>query len=159
MQLSNLSAQQLRKAADLKERIEALQEQLSELARAGAETDVAEGRGKPKGPRNRRKRGMSAQGRANIQAGVAKRMARRAGKARASGPGNGTPATAGLTVKEAVLKALESGEAMSKQEIAKRVSVLRGKEVKPRSLDPRLNEMKSKDKTIANPDRGMYRLR
>ena len=158
MQVSNLSPQQLRKAADLKERIDALQDQLSELLGAAAETVVTETPEKSKAAR-RRKRRLSAQGRANIRAGVAKRMARRAGKAPASSQGSGTPPDGELTVKAAVLKALESGEAMGKTEIAQRVSDLRGKKTKASTLNPTLHEMKVKDKTIVNPERGMYRLR
>ncbi len=64
-----------------------------------------------------------------------------------------------MTVKAAVLTALESGEAMSKREIAKRVSVLRGKKTNPDSLNPTLDEMKREDRTILNPERGMYQIR
>jgi hypothetical protein len=104
--MTNLTPKQLRKAADIKERIETLQEELNQLLGAPIETAPAEA---PKGKRKmsaagrariraaakarwaairaakgakavkpvkKGKRKMSAQGLANIRAGVAKRMAK-----------------------------------------------------------------------------------
>ena len=127
MQLSDLSPQQLRKAADIKERIDALQAELNELLGA------AEGSEAPSKPR---------------VAGSQRRKAHPSLKGDAK-----------LTIQAAVLEALGSGEAMSKREIAKRVSVLRGKKTNPDSLNPTLDEMKREDRTILNPERGMYQIR
>ena len=155
--MANLSPQQLRKAADLKEKIDALEVQLSELLGAASESTGAEAPERPQAAR-RPKRRRSALGRASIRTAVAKGMAKRTETAPASSRGEGTPPSRNLTVKEAVLKALESGEPMRKKDIAERVSALRGKKTKPITLNPTLNEMKTKDKTIANPERGFYRL-
>src|SRR5262245_1093747 len=69
----NLSAQQLRRAADLQERIETLQAELSALLGSTAKTSG--------------KRGMSAAGRARITAAQRARWA----KVRAGGDGAATP--------------------------------------------------------------------
>jgi hypothetical protein len=61
----NASPKQLRKAADLLEKIQLLQEQLGELLGGSSEAVAAEA------PKQRR---MSAAGLANIRAGVRKRM-------------------------------------------------------------------------------------
>jgi hypothetical protein len=70
----NATAQQLRKAADLQEKIQSLQEQLGHLL--GAPVQPA-----TRAPRKRR---LSAQGLANIWAGVRKRMAAKTKPARHS---------------------------------------------------------------------------
>ena len=151
MELANLSPQQLRKAADLKEKVEALQEELNQLAGV-ADAKAAE---KHK-PARRSTRRPSAHGRVNFQAGRRSRP----GMAPTLVPEGGrTRQDKQMTVKAAVLTALESGEAMSKREIAKRVSVLRGKKTNPDSLNPTLDEMKREDRTILNPERGMYQIR
>jgi hypothetical protein len=105
MNITTISAQQLRKAADLQEKIQSLQEELGQLLGGDVSTPVqpteapqkkwkmsAAGRAriaaaararwaKIKGteplakPVKKAKRKMSAQGLANIRAGVAKRMA------------------------------------------------------------------------------------
>jgi hypothetical protein len=77
MNITSLSPQSLRKAADLQERILELQNQLGELL--GSEV-AAEGAAEPSmapinGRRKRRK--LSAQGLANIRAGAAKRWGKR----------------------------------------------------------------------------------
>jgi hypothetical protein len=64
--ISSLSPQQLRQAADLKERIVSLQEELDRLLGAPPEILV-------EAPRRRRKH-LSAQALANIRAGVRKRV-------------------------------------------------------------------------------------
>ncbi len=90
MDISNLTPQRLRKAADLKERIDALQAQLDELlgGEATAPTSAAEAPQVRSNGRKRRK--LSAQAIANIRAGVAKRMAKKAGGAAQSATaGNG----------------------------------------------------------------------
>ncbi len=88
MAISNLSPQQLRKAADLKEKIDALQQQYNELlggvASAAATPEPAQA---PKAGRRRRK--LSPQAIANIRAGVAKRMAK---QGRSPKAGNSEPA-------------------------------------------------------------------
>jgi hypothetical protein len=66
----NATPRQLRKAANIQEKIQALQEQLGQLLGAAAQPAT----------RGRRKRKLSARGLANIRAGVRKRMATR-GKA------------------------------------------------------------------------------
>ena len=94
----NLTPQQLRKAADIQERIQLLQQELGQLL-GGSEVAAVEAPGKPtqrkmsaagraaisaaakarwakiKAEKAPRRRKMSAQGLANIRAGVAKRMA------------------------------------------------------------------------------------
>ena len=59
---SNLSVQQLRKAADLKDEIADLENELSQLLGSAAEPIVT------KTPKGRKKRGMSAAGRARVAA-------------------------------------------------------------------------------------------
>ncbi len=68
----NITPTQLRKAADIQEKIQSLQKELGQLLGGSgpASVEVAA----PKAPKNK-KRKMSAQGLANIRAGVAKRMA------------------------------------------------------------------------------------
>ncbi len=88
MDISNIKPQQLRKAADLQEKILELQQQINELL-GGAFAETA-----PQPVQTARagkgKRRLSAQAIANIRAGVAKRMARRAQSVSAAGP-NGEP--------------------------------------------------------------------
>src|SRR5208282_2964794 len=81
--ITNMTAAQLWKAADLKERIDELQAELAELlgeAVAGiAKTDEpSTSVAAPSGRGRRKKRRLSAQGLANIRAGVARRQAGRA---------------------------------------------------------------------------------
>jgi hypothetical protein len=76
MEISNLSAQELRKAANLKEKIEGLQRQLNTLL--GGEIPIPI-QAANKGPRRRKRRKLSAQGLANIRAGVARRMGKQNG--------------------------------------------------------------------------------
>ena len=76
--ITMLTPGQLRHAADLQERIQSLQGELSQLL--GGQAQPVARRGRPPGSgRGGRKRRLSAQGLANIRAGVAKRMAARAG--------------------------------------------------------------------------------
>jgi hypothetical protein len=158
MQLSNLSPMQLRQAAELKEKICALQEELNQLAGGAVEAAVTEAPERPQTAR-RGKRRLSARGRANILAGVAKRIAKKAGSAPAWTRGNGTSPEGELTVKAAILETLASGEAMAKKEIAEGVATWRGKKTNPNSLNLALYELKTRDKTIMNPERGVYQLR
>jgi hypothetical protein len=129
MRLSDFSPQQLRDAADLKERIDALEAELNEL--------------------------LSVTDDATAQAPVRPRVARRPAPATRSRPESHTQ----LTIQAAVLKALESGEPLSKNEIVRRVSALRGEKANADSIRLRLYEMKSKDKTITSPRSGFYQLR
>lgn len=157
-----LSPNVLRRAADLKERIEALQTQFNELV--GGEVPAPAPAAKIRKVRRKKRRKMSPEGLANIRAGVAKRVGRKVAKTAALTPKAQAKAAPGkgkgeLTVKAAILGALESGQAMGKQDIARKVSALRGKKTNPTSLNPTLNEMKRKDKTIVNPERGIYKLR
>ena len=69
MSIANLSAQQLRHAANLKEQIAGLEKQLATLF--GAETTVAQATAKPA-----KKGGMSAAGRARIAAAAKLRWAK-----------------------------------------------------------------------------------
>jgi hypothetical protein len=79
MNITTLTPQQLRKAADLKENIDGLQEQLNAILGGGeAPTPVApEERGRPKNGRRKRRRKVSAEGRANISAAAKARWAAR----------------------------------------------------------------------------------
>jgi hypothetical protein len=162
MSIASLTPSQYRRAADLKERIDALQHELDLLV--GTES-AAPAVAAPKAKRGRKKRTMSAQGRANIIAGVAKReAAKKAANKPAVAPmaaAKAAPAKANgeLSVKAAVLKALESGKPMGKKEIINRVSGLRGKKTNLNTLNPLLNQMKNKDKSITNPQRGVYKLK
>jgi len=82
--ITTLTPQQLRKAADLKERLDALQEQLNEilggevLASLQAATEAPV---KPKNGRRRKRRKMSPEGRANIRAAQKARRAAERGEA------------------------------------------------------------------------------
>jgi hypothetical protein len=77
MNITTLTPQQLRKAADLKEDIDGLQEQLSAILGGGATpTPVApEETGRPKNGRRKRRKKVSAEGRANISAAAKARWA------------------------------------------------------------------------------------
>jgi hypothetical protein len=80
MSIMTLSAQQLRAAADLKENIDSLQNQLNELL--GGEIPAPEMA--PEGPRNgrrKKRRRLSPEGRANIIAAAKARWAARRGEA------------------------------------------------------------------------------
>ncbi len=66
----NITPTQLRKAADIQERIQSLQQELGQILGGEVSTPAQPATTIPK-----RKGKMSAQGLANIQAGVAKRMA------------------------------------------------------------------------------------
>ncbi len=80
--ISNLSAKQLRHAADLTEKIESLQSQLSSLLGGGSGVGNGVKRiGRPPGSGKKGKRTMSAAGRAKIAAAARKRWA----KAKAAG--------------------------------------------------------------------------
>ena len=86
MSITTLSAQQLRKAADVQEKIETLEKELNGILGGEAATpDVAAAPAnpgaveKPTNGRKKRKK-LSAQGIANIRAGVAKRMAKKGAK-------------------------------------------------------------------------------
>jgi hypothetical protein len=148
--ITGLTPKALRRAADLQERILALQAELNDILGAPAPAAPVAAPEPPK-PRKRR---MSAKGLANIRAGVAKRMARQ-GKA----PSTAAAGDGAMTVKTAILKALASGKPMDKKSIAAGVSMYRGKKTLPTSINPTLHEMKVKDKTITNPSRGLYKLK
>jgi hypothetical protein len=79
MNITTLTPQQLRKAADLKENIDGLQEQLNAIL-GGGETPTpvaAEEPGRPKNGRRKRRKKVSAEGRANISAAAKARWAAR----------------------------------------------------------------------------------
>jgi hypothetical protein len=130
--ISNLSAQQLRRAADLKERIDGLQNEFNKMlggeisapqakvigkkrkisaAGKAAISEAAKARwakirgnggsAKEKGP----KRKLSAAGLANIRAGVAKRMAQKAGAALSKPTAKRTMSAAGRARLSAMAKA------------------------------------------------------
>ncbi len=118
--LTNLSASDLRKAADLKEQIEALQAQLNDcLGGSYAGNGFAPNRTQ-----------------------------------RVSGPGR--KSKGGKTVVDCVLEALNSGNAMSIQDILRAASNIRGKSISPGLMSVTLAYLK-KRKRIANPARGQYR--
>ena len=84
MNITTLTPQQLRKAADLKENIDGLQEQLNAILGGGETPTPAapEEPGRPKNGRRRKKRKkVSAEGRANIAAAQRARWAARRGEA------------------------------------------------------------------------------
>ena len=83
MSLINLTPSQLRHAADLKEKIEALQNELSRLQGAPAASDGAEAKSG--------KRQISAAGIARIRAAQKKRWAKVKGAAPAAKPGKRGP--------------------------------------------------------------------
>ncbi|ODU25275.1 MAG: hypothetical protein ABS95_00700 [Verrucomicrobia bacterium SCN 57-15] len=75
--LANLSAQQLRRAAAIKEQIESLQKELQQIFGAPAETPTTPAAS----PQKRKKRRMSAAARAKISAAAKARWAKiKAGK-------------------------------------------------------------------------------
>jgi hypothetical protein len=93
MNITTLTPQQLRNAADLKERIDALRDELNELlggevpafARAGIGAGQAPDR--PKNGRRKKRKKVSAEGRANISAAAKARWAaRKMGKRSAKAP-------------------------------------------------------------------------
>ncbi len=145
MQLADLSPQQLRKAADLKERIDALQDQLDELVGA-VEAAPTEAPAAP-GIASRRRRKKRSRGRPAPRVPLAET---RRFRPKAGGE---------LSAKAAILKVLASGKVMSKNEIIERVSALQGGNINAESLHSRLYEMKTKDKTIVSPESGVYRLK
>jgi len=102
MNISALSPAQLRQAADLQEKIQALQAELDALLGAEAPAPVSLAVAAPVAPARGRKkrRQLSPEGIANIRAGVAKRMAKKGG---AKAPAPSTPAAgAGPTPKRKV---------------------------------------------------------
>ena len=78
MNISNLTPQQLRKAADIQEKIVTLQEQLNEVLGGEVPTPIQALEEAPEKPKNgrRKKRGMSAAGRAALSAAVKARWAK-----------------------------------------------------------------------------------
>ena len=62
----------------------------------------------------------------------------------------------GKTVVDCILEAMNSGKAMSIQEIMSAASRIRGESISPGLLSVTLAQLK-KAKRIANPDRGQYR--
>jgi hypothetical protein len=92
MNITSLSAKQLRDAADLKERIDALQEELTELLGGEVPAPVrvaVEAPARPRNGRRKRRKKVSAEGRANISAAAKARWAARRGEA----PSKTIPAT------------------------------------------------------------------
>ena len=92
MNITNLTPQQLRAAADLKEQIDALQNEMNELlgGEVSAAADVAfEAPEGPKNGRRKKRRTLSPEGRANIAAAAKARWAARRGEA----PPEEAPAT------------------------------------------------------------------
>lgn len=130
MNLDQLTPQQLRQAANLKERIESLQKELNGIL-GETKAPTPESTAKPK-------RKLSAKGRANIRAGVRARMARQnAEKAGKSAQPKPTPParTKKARVKrvdqsDAVIAMLKQakGRQLSKQEIVRQI-----KDFKPNS--------------------------
>lgn len=106
-ELSNLSPSSLRKAADLKERILALQAQLFQLLGESAAEAFESGR-------KARKRKLSRAGLAAIRAGVRKRMARQRGTGE-----NGSPAPRRKRMVSAALRAARSAAAKARWKKAK----------------------------------------
>ena len=79
--IANLTPQQLRQAADIQERIQKLQRELGQLL--GVSPQPLKG---PAPVAQPKKRKLSAQGIANIRAGVRKRMAKKLGLASPAAP-------------------------------------------------------------------------
>jgi hypothetical protein len=99
MNITNLTPQQIRQAADLKERIDGLAEELNAIL-GGGETSTpvaAEESGRPTNGRRKRRGRLSAQGRANIAAAARARWAalRMKKKGVASAQAGSAPAPAG----------------------------------------------------------------
>jgi hypothetical protein len=118
--LTNLSASDLRKAADLKEQIETLQAQLDDCLGGG----------------------YAGNGFAPTRTQQVSRPGRKS--------------KGGKTVVDCVLEALNSGNAMSIQDISTAASNIRGKSISPGLMGVTLAYLK-KRKRIANPARGQYR--
>ena len=162
--ITHLSVMQPRQAADLKEKIEALQTELEHVFGAPAQPQTTE-IAKASETVRPRKAKMSAKGLANIRAGVAKRMAKKGIKAagkpltRAVKSVAAPAGKSGMSMKAAILKALASGGEMSKPALAAKVAVLRGTKTNLGTFSPLLRQMKGKDKTITNPSRGFWKLR
>ena len=92
MNITSLSVKQLRDAADLKERIDALQQELSEVLGGEVPPPVQvaiEASGTSGNGRRKRRKKVSAEGRANISAAAKARWAARRGQA----PSDTIPAT------------------------------------------------------------------
>jgi len=94
MNISTLTPQQLRQAADLKENIDELQEQLDAILGGGEIPSpfAREEPGRPENGRRKRRKQVSAEGRANIAAAAKARWAaRRMGKTSAAVAGEPEP--------------------------------------------------------------------
>ncbi len=76
MPITSLTPQQLRNAADLKERIDALQEQLNALLGEAVASPALPAPARAPKTHGKKGRKLSPQAIANIRAGVAKRMAK-----------------------------------------------------------------------------------
>ena len=118
--LTSISASDLRKAADLKEQIEALQTQLNNCLGGG----------------------LVGNGFAPNRSKTALRRGRKSKNAK--------------TVVDCVLEALNSGNAMSIQDILSAASNIRGKSISSGLMSVTLAYLKKK-RRIANPARGQYR--
>ncbi len=87
MNIGNLTPQQLRAAADLQERIDGLQNELNELLGGETPTPAPAAVEAPQGPKNgrrKKRKKLSAEGRANIAAAQRARWAARRGEAPAT---------------------------------------------------------------------------
>jgi hypothetical protein len=88
MNISNLTPQQLRNAADLKEKIDGLQNELNELlggeVSVPAQTTIEAPEKPANGRRSKKRKKLSAEGRANIAAAQRARWAARRGEAPAT---------------------------------------------------------------------------
>jgi hypothetical protein len=104
MNITTLTPQQLRDAADLKERIDALENEMNELLGGEVPAPVQIAAEAPDKPRNgrRKKRRLSPEGRANIIAATKARWAARRGETQSEE----TPAAAPVKRKRRISRAL-----------------------------------------------------
>lgn len=128
----NLSPKDLRRAADIKEQIEALQGQLNSCLAGGS---VGSGFGA----------GRTAKRGGYVGNGFAPRLKR--GRM-----------TGGKTVADSILEALSSGNPMPVSEIIRAASTIRGRAISPGLMSVTLAQLK-KTKRVANPARGQYQRR
>jgi len=119
MDISNLTPQQLRKAADLRENIDALQDELNQLLGGEipipAQPAIPEAPRAPKNGRRRKRKKVSPEGRANISAAAKARWAARRGEA----PFEVAPAAEPGKRKRRISRALRGGAEIKAQLLAK----------------------------------------
>jgi hypothetical protein len=153
--LANLSASDLRRAAEIKDQIEALQSQLSALL--AGDTLAPAKRKYPRiadtangAPVKKFHWTQTPEGKAKMARLMSARW-----KTRKSGQPRGK-AKGGKTVAACILEALGGGATMPIKAITAAASKLRGKKISPALMSFTLAQLK-KAKQVANPERGQYR--